>query len=82
MCKAGLHRYQTRYPEGFTVRIYLFFIYAAAVKEIIDDGAQDRRNILALTSQSPGPGAVRKSILMIRQVQGNRKERETIPKQS
>ncbi len=39
---------------------------AAAVKEIIDDRAQDRRNILAMTSQSPGPGTVRKSIFMIR----------------
>jgi hypothetical protein len=44
---------------------------AAAVKEIIDDRVQDRRNILALTSQSPGPGTVRKSIFMIRQVQEN-----------
>jgi hypothetical protein len=51
---------------------------AAAVKEIIDDRAQDRRNILALTSQSPGPGTVRKSIYMIPQVQAKRKERETM----
>jgi hypothetical protein len=33
---------------------------ADAVKEILDDRAQDRRNALALTSQSPGPGTVRK----------------------
>ncbi len=51
---------------------------AEAVKEIIDDRAQDRRNILALTSQTSGPGTVRKSIYVIRQVQANRKERETI----
>ncbi len=48
------------------------------MKEILDDRAQDRRNILAMTTQSPGPGTVRKSIFMIRQVQANRKERETI----
>jgi hypothetical protein len=51
---------------------------AEAVKEIIDDRAQDRRNVLALTSQSPGPGTARKSIFMIRLVQASRKERETI----
>jgi hypothetical protein len=35
---------------------------AEALKEIMDDRAQDRRNILAMTSQSPGPGTVRKVV--------------------
>ena len=47
---------------------------AEALKEIIEDRAQNRRNILAMTSQSPGPGTVRKSIFMIRQVRPNRRE--------
>ncbi len=51
---------------------------AGAEKEILDDRAQDRRNILVMTSQSPGPGTVRKGTFIIRQVQPNRKERETI----
>ncbi len=42
---------------------------AAALKEIMDDRAQDRRNVLAMTSQSPGPGTIRKSIYMICKVQ-------------
>ncbi len=52
------------------------------MKEIIDDRAQDRRNVLALTSQSPGPGTVRKSICMIRKVQANRNESESIARAS
>ncbi len=48
------------------------------MKEIIDDRAQDRRNILAMTSQSPGPGTARKGIYMIRKVVAGRKERESI----
>ncbi len=48
------------------------------MKEILDDRAQDLRNVLALTSQSPGPGTFRKGNYMIRQVQASRKERESI----
>ncbi len=44
------------------------------MKEIINDRVLDRRNILAMTSQSPGPGTARKSFFMIRKVQPNRKE--------
>jgi hypothetical protein len=51
---------------------------AAAVKEIMDDRAQDRRNVLAMTSQSPGPETVQKSIYLIRKVQASRMERESI----
>ncbi len=49
---------------------------AEALKEIMDDRSQDHRNILAMTSQSPGPGTVRKGIYMIRKVVAGRKERE------
>jgi hypothetical protein len=49
---------------------------AAAMKEIINDRAQDRHSILAMTSQSPRPGTVRKGIYMVRKVQASRKERE------
>ncbi len=52
------------------------------MKEIIDDRAQDRRNILAMTSQSPGPGTVRKGIYMIRKVTASRKERENMERAS
>jgi hypothetical protein len=48
----------------------------------MDDRAQNRRNILAMTSQSPGPGTARNGIYMIRKVTAGRKERESVERAS
>jgi hypothetical protein len=52
------------------------------MKEFKNDRAQDRRNILAMTSQLPGPGTIQKGIYMIRKVTAGRKERESMERAS
>ncbi len=52
MCKAGLHRYQTRYPEGFTVRVWS--ILTGHIEQM--DNSMKPRTFSAITLMPTGSG--------------------------